>query len=188
MTEVETTVAPDESMVERAAEAMHKVYARTVRGDSPDLLVLARAALGAARVEPAQDAPLHNVWRRAGLDVRGLSSTIEAAERLIESEIRADEWARQESQPPHVLRLNDYQLANLKAFVETVWRKAGPFPVASPFQVANTGDWIGEIGWMLPDIEYGPNATADEMIQRALAWRPVESQPPVELLGAVSDA
>jgi hypothetical protein len=51
------------------------------------------------------------------------------------------------------LTLNKYQRDNLLWLINAVGWPYTPGKVESigPFGLANTGDWIGEIGWMLKD-------------------------------------
>jgi hypothetical protein len=83
------------------------------------------------------------------------------------------------------LTLNKYQRDNLLWLINACgW----PYfytkdNAVEPFTLANTGDWIGEIGWMLADpdmtpkvepfIREGdrPNVSFDELRQRVAAWR-----------------
>lgn len=53
------------------------------------------------------------------------------------------------------LVLNDYELANLRAGLELL-RKIG----------CDTGDWLGQILWKLPDVEQKPNCTVDDQLKR----------------------
>ena len=64
------------------------------------------------------------------------------------------------------IELNEYQVANLKSLIEASgygYEKAE----RNPLWVANTGDWIGQIYNLLPEVEYKPNATAEELAERA---------------------
>ena len=76
----------------------------------------------------------------------------------------------------HVLMLNDYQVANLRALLNAIG--AGYWPVeeelrSSPLQVCNNGDWVGEIYMMLPyEGQQEPNQSAAQMRRQAQAWKP----------------
>ena len=48
----------------------------------------------------------------------------------------------------YLLILNKYQRDNLIWLIQMCGMPGGRFQV-EPFQMANTGDWIGEIYWML---------------------------------------
>lgn len=74
----------------------------------------------------------------------------------------------------HVLMLNDYQVANLRALLNAIGYGCHfPETPSSPLSVVNNGDWIGEIYNMLP-YEGGqkPNVGPEEIRRAALAWKP----------------
>ena len=73
-----------------------------------------------------------------------------------------------------VLVLNDYQASNLKAVIEAsgvnFWRVIQNDGIEdNPLSVLNTGDWIGEIYWMLPSvINNKPNIDPLDMIKASI--------------------
>lgn len=73
----------------------------------------------------------------------------------------------------HVLMLNDYQVANLRALFNAIGYAAhfADTP-SSPLSVANNGDWIGEIYQMLPyEGSQKPNVDAEQLRKSAIAWK-----------------
>jgi len=71
----------------------------------------------------------------------------------------------------HQITLNDYQVANLKAMFEATGYNSKE-PIDSPLGALDTGDWLGEIYWKLPDVSSSPNSTPDSMIEYAIGWQP----------------
>lgn len=62
-----------------------------------------------------------------------------------------------DEQKTWTLVLNKYQRDNLLWLINAIGWPYTPGHVESigPFELANTGDWLGEIGWMLKDDEDG---------------------------------
>jgi hypothetical protein len=77
-----------------------------------------------------------------------------------------------------ILKLNRYQRDNL-LWLLNVCGMGPPESAVPPFILANTGDWIGEIYWMLegnsPE-EFTPNCTADQLRQRVNRWMEDQKQ------------
>jgi hypothetical protein len=74
----------------------------------------------------------------------------------------------------HIVTLNDYHVANLRALINAIgypWND-GAIEESNPFWAANTGDWVGEIYWKLPEVDFEPNATGEEMANEARKWTP----------------
>lgn len=73
---------------------------------------------------------------------------------------------------PHLLFLDDYEVANLQALIEAMgyatWNDKEFIP--NPLQMAQTGDWVGQIYWKLPDVEHKPNITWQQMATNARNW------------------
>lgn len=72
-------------------------------------------------------------------------------------------------QPQWVLRLNKYQRDNLLWLINICYK-------VDPFTIANNGDWIGEILWMISssgELEEGdvPNCTMEELKKRIEWWK-----------------
>jgi hypothetical protein len=91
-----------------------------------------------------------------------------------EAAVRAQALADEDAKYAAVLRLNDYQAANLRAALEAVgmgMTRVTP----SPLGVLNSGDWAGELWWMVKDAATGyptngtPESYAREANRRALA-------------------
>ena len=62
----------------------------------------------------------------------------------------------------YTLSLNDYQVANLRATIQAIGYPAESVEPrdrgsANPLRALNTGDWLGEIYNLLPDINCSPN-------------------------------
>lgn len=77
----------------------------------------------------------------------------------------------------HLIHLNDYQVANLKAAIEAAgyytWNPLSPTHVPrNPLYALNTGDWIGELYQKLPNIPVEPNRTPQQMAEDALNFVP----------------
>lgn len=72
----------------------------------------------------------------------------------------------------HVLMLNDYHVANLRALLNAIgYGFHDPEVSSSPFSVANNGDWVGEIYQMLPyEGAQKPNLGPGQLRQLAIAW------------------
>jgi len=68
----------------------------------------------------------------------------------------------------HVLVLNDYQVANLRAAIHA----AGYGSVyRSPLNVLNNGDWLGELFQMLPAVDQRPNTEPEQLAEAANRWK-----------------
>lgn len=63
--------------------------------------------------------------------------------------------------------LNDYEVANLKALIESCGYGLPNRVDRNPLWVANTGDWLGQIYQKLPTVHCDPNASPDELAKRA---------------------
>mgnify|MGYP003463968239 CR=1 FL=1 len=68
----------------------------------------------------------------------------------------------------HQIQLNDYEVANLRALIEACgYGRITNRVERNPLYVANTGDWIGQVWQKLPDVDYPPNATPEQLAARA---------------------
>lgn len=73
------------------------------------------------------------------------------------------------------LRLDEYEIANLRAALEAIcgWRdgritdEARLGDESNPLGVLRNGDWIGQLYWKLPRLPYRPNAAPDELVKAA---------------------
>ena len=83
-----------------------------------------------------------------------------------EKALGAGPWQRK-----YPVELDLYEITNLRALLGAVGGLAGH----SPLETAHTGDWTLQIAWKLDAIEmevpehFGPNATAEQMVERANA-------------------
>ena len=77
-----------------------------------------------------------------------------------------------------LLRLNPYEVANLKWLLE-VTGYGGRVPEVQPFGLARTGDWLGDIYWMLegveklfphPEAPTPPNISVDDLRKQVQKW------------------
>lgn len=82
------------------------------------------------------------------------------------------------SEKKWTLVLNKYQRDNLLWLINACGWPGGN--CVEPFHFASTGDWIGEIGWMLKDDEQAmpqitqedrPNRSFDELFELVETWR-----------------
>lgn len=79
------------------------------------------------------------------------------------ADLRSEGWEAAPSRR-YWLGLDDYELANLKAALLAGSRwQAGPCPL----DVLNSGDWIGQLTYRLPDVDLRPNVTVEEYRERA---------------------
>lgn len=62
--------------------------------------------------------------------------------------------------------LNEYHVANLKSLIEACGY-GGKMRQRSPLWVANTGDWLGEVYNLLPEVDHPPNADSIILSERA---------------------
>ncbi len=73
-----------------------------------------------------------------------------------------------------VISLNAYQVANLKAAIEAAGYPAGMAEhegiPQNPICAINTGDWLGELYYMLPNVGMKPNTSPQEMAKNALEF------------------
>lgn len=60
------------------------------------------------------------------------------------------------------IELDKYEIANLRSLIEACF-----YHQRNPLKVANTGDWIGQIYNKLPEVDYPPNVTPKELVDRA---------------------
>lgn len=70
-----------------------------------------------------------------------------------------------EQHPGHSVRLTDYEVANLRALIEACGYPYGAAP-DSPLKWLGTGDWLGQVYLKLPQVDYAPNASPAEMVER----------------------
>jgi hypothetical protein len=66
------------------------------------------------------------------------------------------------------LALNDYQAANLRWLLGLVGYPA-PLVAVGDFACANTGDWVGEIYLRIPETDYKPNGTREDVITQSFS-------------------
>ena len=76
----------------------------------------------------------------------------------------------------HAVVLSDYEVANLRSLLNACgfWCIAGG---PSPLSVCNTGDWGGQILAKLPVVEQAPNASPQDLCERARNWMPQKERP-----------
>ena len=76
------------------------------------------------------------------------------------------------------LTLNRYQRDNLLWLINAIGWPSPEAATVEPFHLAHTGDWVGEIGWMLAepgkspvlDERARPNIAPEELRERVAAW------------------
>jgi len=74
----------------------------------------------------------------------------------------------------HTIVLNDYQVANLRELFKACgYHPHNPGDKRSPLWALQNGDWMGEIMWRLPDVDFAPNQTFEQM--RDAVLRAVDS-------------
>lgn len=76
----------------------------------------------------------------------------------------------------HVIELDDYEVANLKAALRAIgcgWYQNGVtrFASRSPLFAMNTGDWVCQIAHKLPEVDYVPNVQVEELAERARTFK-----------------
>jgi hypothetical protein len=76
-----------------------------------------------------------------------------------------DHLLGQEAQVKISIELTPYHVANLRALIEACGYPGGA--VKEPIGGCNTGDWLGEIYLMLPEVDCRPNISAEQMAQYA---------------------
>lgn len=65
----------------------------------------------------------------------------------------------------HVIVLDDYQVANLRALINAIGYGTVNDPPIGRLSALNNGDWVGEIYQKLPYVEHKPNQTWQELRQ-----------------------
>lgn len=106
-------------------------------------------------------------------DAEQRTGDLEAYERMMEQERGSNQY---------IIKLNKYQRDNLLMLLHAMgWhiqhRKADPI---EPFTLANTGDWVAEIGWMLSNTDNSgayddsalqmPNLELGELRKKVNEW------------------
>lgn len=82
------------------------------------------------------------------------------------------------------IELNHYQIANLRELIRTIgyWGAlqgepdGAQLPHGHPLGALDTGDWVGEVWWALPEVAVAPNKTWQE--QREAVTRQIEAFQP----------
>jgi hypothetical protein len=79
----------------------------------------------------------------------------------------------------HTLVLSDYEVVNLRAAIHATGYASAYGGPENPLSVLNSGDWIGQIFQRLPYLgeHMRPNATAEELVDRARARQASDAAP-----------
>lgn len=73
----------------------------------------------------------------------------------------------------HLVVLSDYHVVNLRSALHATGYAS---VYRSPLGVLQTGDWLGELFHLLPDVtSIAPNAEPGVLAQRAVEWRDVRA-------------
>lgn len=68
----------------------------------------------------------------------------------------------------HWIKLDDYEIANLRAALEAIIPGRGALP--SPLNALHSGDWTGQVYAKLPPVGQWPNQPAESMAAIARRW------------------
>lgn len=68
------------------------------------------------------------------------------------------------------ITLDNYEVTNLRALIEACGYPYTMRHERCPLNVANTGDWLGQIYLKLRKVDLKPNASAEELVRSSLAW------------------
>jgi len=67
----------------------------------------------------------------------------------------------------YTIELDDYEVANLRAAIEAAGYWGGQPAKRNPLYALNTGDWLGQIFWKLPQVDCKPNKTPEYLAKAA---------------------